>query len=276
MNFPEPISDQQIERSLWFINNKPLLKKIAVIILLLTIFILYGFSLFKFISIQTQESFQLDSDPTSIDFQSWNANNQVQTPTVIKKNIISLGDDKYDIVLEVKNPNETIALTQVEYKFTYNNQESAKMTTFFLPGETKKLIDFGAESDIIIRTADIEIVDIKFNRLRKTELDQINTDIFTISDEEMHFNTQDDNVRNWVEFKATNHSPYNWKEAKFIVSLTLGSKLVAINEIKTEQFYSNKEKILKTSWFQKIPSYATLEIESEINILDSENYIDPI
>jgi uncharacterized membrane protein (Fun14 family) len=273
MNFKEEISDKQIERSLWFIKNQALIKKIVILILLITIFILYGFSLLKFINIKIQETKQENLEPTMINFQSWYEKNKPRELTIINKSIIPLTNNRYDIVVEMKNPNEKIAITELKYKFVYDNQNSDEKSTFFLPGETKKLVDFGVESNKIIRTFEIEIIETKFNRLKTSEIEQYNKNIFVISNEITHFNNREANARNWIEFTVINESPYNWAETKFLVSLNLGSKLIAINEIKTEKFYAQEEKILKASWFQKIPSYVTLKIEPETNILDPKNYI---
>jgi hypothetical protein len=273
MNFQEEISDKQIERSLWFIGKRALIKKIAIIALLVTIFILYGFSLLKFINIKIQETKQENSEPTVINFQSWYERNKPQELIIINKSVIPLTKNKYDIVIEMDNPNEKIAIKELKYKFIYNDQSSDEKSTFFLPGETKKLVDFGVESNKIIRTFDIEIIEINFDRLNISEIEQYNKNVFIISNEITHFNNREASARNWIEFTATNESPYNWAETKFLVSLNLGSKLIAINEIKTEKFYAQEEKILKTSWFQKIPSYVTLKIEPQINLLDPENYI---
>lgn len=273
MNFQEEISDKQIERSLWFIKNQALIKKIIIIFLLIIIFILYGFSLLKFINIKIQEVRQENTDLAIINFQSWHERNKAQELIIVNKSIIPLTNNRYDIVVEIKNPNEKIAITELKYKFVYENESSDERNAFLLPGETKKLIDFGVKSNKIIRTFEIEIIKTIFNRLEASEIEELNKNIFTINNEITHFNNLEANARNWIEFTAINESPYNWAETKFLVSLSLGSKLIAINEIKTENFYAQEKKILKASWFQKIPSYVTLKIEPETNVLDPKNYI---
>jgi hypothetical protein len=273
MNFQEEISDKEIERSLWYIKNQALIRKVIIIALLITIFILYGFSLLKFINIKIQEAKQQNSKPIVINFQSWYERNEPQELIIVSKSVIPLTNNKYDIVVEINNPNEKIAITELKYKFVYDDQSSDEKNIFFLPEETKKLVDFGVESNKIIRTFEIEIIETSFNRLETSEIEQFNKNIFTISNKITHFNNREANARNWIEFTAINESPYNWEETKFLVSLSLGSKLIAINEIKTEKFYSQEEKVLKASWFQKIPSYVTLKIEPETNVLNPENYI---
>lgn len=275
MNFQEQISEQQIERSLWLIQNKPLIKKIIIIFLFLIILGLYGFSLLTFINIKISDSKNESFvNGLEIDFTNWKIRNKIEDLKIINKNIISLGDNKYDIVIEIRNPNQKNALTQLKYKFIYDNQESEEKTTFLLPQQNKKLIDFNVESNKIIRDVDIEIIDTNWQRLSFTEIQKLPSEIFKISNQEMHFNNEN-NARNWIEFKATNNSPYNWKETQFYVSLYLGSKMVAINQVKTDNFYSLESKNLKASWFQKIPAYVTFEIEGETNLLNPENYINP-
>lgn len=275
MNFQEKISDKQIERSLWFIENKALIKKIIVIILLITIFILYGFSLLKFINIKMEDTNEINSNLMMIDFQTWQEKLKPQKLIIVNKNIIPLTNNRYDVVIEMKNPNKKIAATEFKYQFKYGDQISEEQTTFFLPDETKKLIDFNVKSNKIIRSVDIEMINTQWQRLKSSEIEQFNKNIFTINNSQMHFNNQNTNARNWIEFDVLNESPYNWLNAKFYVSLYLGSKLVAVNEIKTDKFYSQEEKNLKASWFQKIPSYVTLRIDPEVNLLNPETYIDP-
>ena len=275
MNFEEQISDKQIERSLWFIQHKALINKIIISLLIITILGLYGFSLFKFINIKIGDSQNnLETSQLKINLSGWKERNQIKELIIVNKDIISLGRNKFDVVVEIKNPNERVALSELKYKFIYGQQESEEKNTFLLSGESKKLIDFNVESNKIIRDFEIEIINTNWERLSPTEAEKLKNNIFAISDEKIHLNPQD-NARNWIEFKVINDSPYNWQQSKFYVSLYLGTKLIAINEIKTEKFYSSEQKNLKTSWFQKIPSYITVNIIGETNLLDPENYIDP-
>lgn len=275
MNFEKQISDQEIERSLWLIKNKALIKKIITTILLIIILGLFSFSIIKFINIKIQDGKETGINPTTINFAAIRARNKAQELVIVNQHIVPLTNNQYDLILEINNPNQRIAVSELKYRFKYNNQVGAEKTTFLLPLETKKLIDFNIESKQIIREIDIEIINIHWQRLKSTEIEQFNQPVFTISDQEMHFNHPNDQARNWVEFQAINNSPYNYLNTKFYVSLYLGSKLIAVNEIITDQFYSQEKKNLQVSWFQKIPSYVTLKIEPEINFLDPENYIDP-
>lgn len=270
----QKISDKQIEGNLWYIKNKALIKKTIIIILSLIILFLYGFSLFKFIIIQIQyTNSRKNYNPITIDFQSWHERNRPKDLIIINRNIIKLGNNNYDIVFDIQNPNKKMAIKELTYKFVYDNEKSSEeKNIFFLPEETKKLVDFNVQSDKIIRTVDFEIINISWDRLKASEIDNLSKAIFLIKDEELHLDNNS-NIRNWIEFKVINQSPYNWLVTKFYVSLYLGSKLVAINQITTNEFYSQEEKHLKTSWFYKMPSYVTLKIEPEVNVLNKENYI---
>ena len=92
MNFQEQVSDQEIERSLWFIKNRALLKKIIIIILLIIILSLFGFSLIKFISIKIQDNKTTDFNLIDIDFAAWHERNKLQDLIIIGNNIIPLGN----------------------------------------------------------------------------------------------------------------------------------------------------------------------------------------
>ena len=272
MNLQESMSDKQIERNLWYIKNKILIKKIIIIILIIIIAVIYSIAIFKFIFIKIQDSKEKDWRAIEIDFKSWQEKNKPKSLITTDKNIIKLENNKYDLVIEIENPNERIIARELTYKFVYNNEYTKEKTTFILPDYQKKLIEFNIQSNKSIKKIDIEIIDVKWDRVNYTELQNLPKNIFTIEDEKINI---DNNVkaRNWIEFTATNISPYNWVEAEFNIFLYLGSKLVAVNQIKTNEFFSNEKKGIETSWFYRIPTYVNLKIEPEVNVLDKDNYI---
>jgi len=273
MNFSEPLNEKQIERHLWYIKNKALFKKIIIILLCIVILFFYSFSILKFLTIKIQDNYEKNNyQETFINFQEWQEKNKPENLLIVEKNIISLKNNKYDIVIAVKNPNEKIAISKLRYQFVYNNkQESEEKETFILPQDTKKLINLNVESNQRIRSVELKIIDIAWQRLKSSEIENLPSSIFLIKDKIINVNNKD--TRNWIKFTAINQTPYSWLESEFYISLRLGTKVVAINKVTIDEFYSLEEKSVETSWFYQIPSYVSLEIDADGNFLDPENYI---
>jgi len=273
MNFSEPLDEKQIERHLWYIKNKTLFKKIIIILLFIIILFFYSFAVLKFITIKIQDNYEQNNyQEVFINFQAWQEKTKPENLLIMEENIITLKNNKYDIVIGVKNPNERIAVSKLKYKFIYNNeQESETKETFILPKDTKKLIDFNVVSNQKIRSLELKIIDITWQRLKASEIENIPSNIFLIQNKEINVNNK--NTRNWIGFTVINQTPYSWLESEFYISLRLGTKMIAINKVTIDEFYSLAEKKVETSWFYQIPSYVTLEIDADVNILDPKNYI---
>ncbi len=264
------ISDKDIERSLWYIRNKKRIKKIIIIILLITIAILYSFSIFKLIKILTQKE---DLNFTSIDLTNYRLQNTPKDLTIENKEIIDRGDGKYDIVITISNPNQNIGAIDLKYKISLNDTKTEiEGQSFIMPNRATRIVELGVESKTQIRKIDISLEEIKWQKIKQNDLDNFTKNIFETKDAKANINPDDQTLRNWAEFTVKNTSPYNLKKSKFYALLYLGSKIVAINEIEQNYFKSGEERKLQSSWYYQIPSYATLEIEYATNLLDKNNY----
>ncbi len=265
----EQISDKDIERSLWLINNKKKIIKIIIIILIISCITIYTFSIFGFIKFFTEKDVSLDS------FASINFSQNKATPKNLiigDKQIVDRGNGKYDIVMTIQNPNEYFGAQEISYELIIDNSSQKEETTFIMPNETKKIIKLAINSDTRIENVDILFKDIKWKKIKQKEIQDFTKKIFEIKDSVLNINPEDQSIRSWIEFKVRNTSPYNLKKSKFYVFLYVGSQIVATGEIEQNYFKSEEERKIQTSWYYILPSYATAEIQYETNLLDEDNY----
>lgn len=270
MILKNPISDQDIERSLWFIRNKNKIKKIFVVTLLILNVSMYSFFIFKLINILTQKQ---DLEFASIDFTNYRIQNTPKPLIIEDKNIVNRGDGKYDFIFTISNPNEKIGVVDLKYKILVNDGVlEGDRHSFIMPQETTKIIELGIESKTSIKKIDILLEETKWKRIKQDDLNIFQKDTFQIIDPKIHTSAEDNSTRNWVEFTAKNISAFNFRKNKFYAFIYLGSKIIAVNEIDVDYFKSEEEKKLQSSWYYQIPSYATLTIETKTNLLDQDNY----
>lgn len=264
------LTDKDIERGLWYFKNKKKFEKILKIFLIILIFVLYGFSLFKFINIKIQDSKNKNQTFAAVNFDL--NRNKALDLVVLSKAFVANENDSYDVVVTVKNPNLNYVAYNVSYKINYSDKKSDEKQTFILPDETKRLVYSGLKSDSAISDVNLEIIDIAWKKLKSSEMD-FPKDVFTIENQQAHFSENEQSSRDWAEFDVTNNSPYNFKNTYFYVLAYVGDDLQAVKQIDINNFYSGDKKHKEVSWFYKIPSYANLIIESDTNVFDKDNYI---
>lgn len=273
MNTINPISDKDIETSLWYIRNKGKIKKIIIFTLIFIIAALFIFSIFSFVKILVNDSNDKNQTFASIDWISIREGNKAIDLEFVSKDYISLGANKYDFVATVYNPNKEHVVYDITYKFIYNGISSRELHAFIKPEETKVLMDFNIAISENIDSYDFEIVKVSYKKIKSVDMKNLSFDNFVIENQVNNLLNSENTNRNWIEFDVKNISPYNFKNVAFNVILYLGDKIVAVNRLEEKNFYSNDSRHLESSWFYKIPSYASVVIVPETNIFDKTNYI---
>ena len=262
------ISDKEIERNLLFINNLKKIKKAIILILIISCLIIYAFAIFGFIKFFTEKDVELDNF-ASVKFEN---KTRPQNLVVQDQQIINRGDGKYDVVITIQNPNEKFFAKEVKYKIVISGIQTQEKTTFIMPGETKKIVELSIPSANLIDDVDISFIEIAWYRIKQKDVEKLKEQVFEIKEQSININPEDRSIRNWIEFKVKNISPYNLKQSKFYVFLYVGSQIVATNQIEQTYFKSNEERNMQSSWYYVLPSYATLEVQYETNLLDKNNY----
>lgn len=273
MNTIDPVSDKDIETSLWYIRNKSKIKRIIIFVLIFAIAALFIFSIFSFVKILVNDSNDKNKEFATINWDLIRENNKAVDLEFVSKDYISLGANKYDFVATVYNPNKEHVVYDITYKFTYNGISGKELHAFIRPEETKVLMDFNVGVSENIDLYDFQIVSISYKKTKQIDMKNLSYDNFSIENQVNNLINSENTNRNWVEFDAKNISPYNFKKVAFNVILYLGEKIIAIDRIEEKNFYSNESRHIEASWFYKIPSYVSVVIVPEINIFDKTNYI---
>ena len=230
--------------------------------------IIYAFAIFGFIKFFTEKDVELDNF-ASVKFEN---KTRPQNLVVQDQQIINRGDGKYDVVITIQNPNEKFFAKEVKYKIVISGIQTQEKATFIMPGEKKKIVELSIPSANLIDDVDISFIEIAWYRIKQKDVEKRKEQVFEIKEQSININPEDRSIRNWIEFKVKNISPYNLKQSKFYVFLYVGSQIVATNQIEQTYFKSNEERNMQSSWYYVLPSYATLEVQYETNLLDKNNY----
>ena len=144
--------DQKIlERGYWIATHRLSIKKwtmIGLYIVIVFVYLLFftQFGVYMFRYSDWQELIGTSVRP----LYSWQQISTDTAPLEIEVGppaLFSMGDNRYDIVAEVYNPNTQWALESINYSVMAGEREIAEGVTFILPGERKFLTVLGYTSE---------------------------------------------------------------------------------------------------------------------------------
>jgi len=240
-------SSKQLRWSIWYVRNRLLLHRLAMGTLVGVSIILWLFSIYKW------AMFVLDLKADQIAFQSLSASINytgihphfaAQPVQVISVGMYAGGQDKYDAIAEVFNPNDRF-LAKFDYYFVINGEKTPSRSTFLLPGENRPLAELGltANGSAAIAFENISWQRISMHKIKNTKDYQSYRLDFAVSDFVFMKNlAQEGRNTDAVQFKYTNNSPFSYKDANFYVVLGQNGGMVGILPLKLDMFRSLETK----------------------------------
>jgi len=274
---PEP---WQLRWGLWWIENRALLKRIFLVVLIIVstlswAYVIYGFGYYAYKGIEEDEAIGrglIEMPKISSSFTKSKAAQELSLGSI---NILSSIKNTYDLAVEIQNSNKDW-YADFDYFFTINNNNTEVQHEFILPGEKKYLVNFlydGARPT----NAVINITNLKWHRINPLNIegrveDYLNSHSnISISDIEL-VPGDVGGSSNMMIFKAKNNTPYNFWSVDFYFVLQSGSKLLGINKYRIEKLFSGEEREVGFSWLGSLGGLKVQVIPS-VNIFDADNYM---
>ncbi|MEN8252326.1 MAG: hypothetical protein ABFQ53_01995 [Patescibacteria group bacterium] len=184
------------------------------------------------------------------------------------------GENKYDIVSSVNNPNALYGGEVVEYSVALLDSkgdvlQKRKGETFILPNETKYIIEVGLESEEKPSSAKVMINDVEWVKFTEFDSPQIlvRNQRAGLSD------------RTGVFAEAfglvSNESPFDFHNIVIhVVLLDSQGKPIAVNKTTKETFNSGAKEDFTLIWPHKFPGeIKSAQMQVETNIFDSLNFM---
>lgn len=263
------LTDKQLKFSYWYVTNKLLLRKVAIICLIVAsiIFWLYVFVgllifLLDFERIDNQAKQSLFSPADT----SWSAESATPNSIDLSGNLSFPGvDGTFDLAAEIKNPNPGW-LVEFDYNFRSISTSSITQKGFVLPGEAKYLMDLSGSSP----EASLEISNIKWRRIFQYEEFKEAHYRFVIENQEF-FPSAKVGDPSRVRFEVINDSPYGYWDAWVIVGLYSGGNLISINRAPLSAIKAGERRVVEINWLQELPGIDGTTIDVDVNFLDGSN-----
>lgn len=200
---------------------------------------------------------------------------QISEPLILK------ADSKTDLAVKIINPNLGHRV-DFDYYFLINNGETAHKTGFIFPSETKYFVSLGQEG--VDKNAQFILVNLRWQRINKHLIsdfssfknDRLNMIISDIEFIPANNSGLSEKINlNRFKFNAVNNSAYNYWQAKFIIVLQGAYGPIGFNEYSFAEFMSGQKRKAEISWPGSLPAVNDIEIISDIDFMDENNYLLP-
>lgn len=270
------ISERELKFGYWWLTHQEIFKKfikiavgaIAGIFWLITF---YQLAIY-IIGLPQDRELPLSIVNTNIDFASFFAKHKLEPLIFSEPQVIYSGNNLYDIVASVSNPNLDRGVKNFEYRFISGDFISATQTAVILPGQKIYLLVLANQSNIRLNNASLEIIKTVWQGL--TERRNLSQSLVGTSDIET--DRQSESGRYSITFTATNNSTCNFWQADFEVILWNQQKIVGINKTSIESFISGEQREITISWFEPLPRVDRVEIVPIIDVYHADNeYVIP-
>ncbi len=257
-------------------------KRLVIIFVYLVIFSLIGtgfYYIFRITptcadKIQNQKETGIDcGGPCAVCEEMPNAENL----KVVEKEIVPGEAGKYDALAQITNPNSQLGAARFDYSFNFldgSGKIVAKSagSNFILPGQTKYVLAFNLSPEAIPKSLDFEISSFEWSKFSEYQ----EPDIAIYS---RKFNLAGGGETGFAKLQAKmrNQSGYDFRQItdKAVIRNGNGDP-VAINQTGFNDVRMNEEREINFSWnstFQIDPVSARIEIEPEVNVFESDNYM---
>jgi len=271
------LNDFYLKVSYWFVNHKTFLKKWWVILLLSVNLLMIIYILLNgvILAIRAPRYDQMVGKMTS-NFISDEYRNQAKPRDlkVLQVRAISRGNDHYDFLAEIDNPNNDWGAVSFNYIFSLNGKELGGGTANINPGESKYI----ASQNISytggnFKNLSLEIKYIDWQRLVNKEI--LNEISFLVSDKKITSSSTDAGAASIVTATIMNQSLHGfWKVEVPVVILSAGIP-IAYDTYTLRDFPSFSSKKISISWLKKLPLSAEIIISPSVNVFDESNFISP-
>ncbi len=264
----KPLKEKDLDKALFFLKYKTLFKKILFSLAIFIIVLIYFKLLLSFIQYFRSANYYLLAQEIdySLDWQTHHQARAPQEPEISEAQYLAIGNQKYNLVAFITNPNEDWAVVEFEYRFLVNDQPLKTEKAFLNPGEGRFLITLAYESKEAIKKIEIETANWYWRRYNN------DTKVVNWSLTDIKFNPLSSDLPAQAFWTAQNMSLFDLRKVIFQIVLFNGQKLIAVNEIQASDFMSLDKKEIDSIFWYSLPRVTETQVLTLFNWLDNSNY----
>lgn len=260
------VTEKQIKWSYWWLNNidKFKLFGLTVVATLIAALWLYVFYSLVMTAIDWQNEL---SYKNILDRQTKYRITDVTAPQPLvfgQISILNAGQQKYDIVVPVKNDNQDWMIASLKYFISYNDGATTTLKEINIePAKHSYLTEFSIISEQKPYNVNLEIVNQKWRRVSAVKTVPNDFLLETVS-----IGVDGNGIGQRAEVDVTNNSLVNYWELKWLAVAYSGYQPVAAQEVTTEEFLALAKRRIYFNWSNRLPKIERVEVVPQFNIFD--------
>ncbi len=265
----KPITEKDLEKGLFFLKHKLLLKRILLSLAFLILALIYLKFFFSLILYFRNTSFYSLAKIIDTNY-NYAAEHQKRAPSeldISDAQYLSIGNKKYNLVAYIENPNEDWAVAEFEYRFIINNKPLNTQKAFLNPGQSRFLITLAYEAQKPIKKIEVEIGNYYWRRYNN------DTKVVDWSLTDISFNPLSTDLPAQAFWTAQNMSLFDLRKVIFQIALFNGQRLIAINEIQASDYLSLDKKELDSIFWYSLPRVTETQVLPLFNWLNNSDYM---
>ncbi len=275
----QEFTSKELKWSFWYVRNKALLYRLTLILLVVINFGFLAFGGWKWgVYLWGIEDYRrLERNLTaSINYTGIHPHFGAQAVQVLNTQVFSSGENKFNVVAEMVNPNKQF-LVKFNYYFVVNDKKTSAQAGFLLPGETRPVAELGL-TDGLGATPSIVLENIKYERINnRLTPDPLSWQAYRLNFQVSDFVflkslAQEGNNADAIQFKLTNGSPYSYVVPDFYVALLQNDQMVGILPLHLDSINSLETKSIDLRSLLPGLSVSAISVYPLINVYDQGVY----
>lgn len=275
----QEFTSKELKWSFWYVRNKALLYRLSLILLIVINFGFLAFGGWKWgvYLWGIQDNRNLERNLTaSINYVGIHSHFGAQAVQVLNTQVFSGGENKFNVVSELVNPNKQF-LVKFNYYFVFNDKKTSMQAGFLLPGETRPVAELGL-TDGVGATPTIVLENIKYQRINnRLTPDPMGWQSYRLNFQVSDFVflkslAQEGNNVDAIQFKLTNGSPYSYVASDFYVALLQNDQMVGILPLHLDSINSLETKNIDLRSLLPGLNVSAISVYPLINVYDQSVY----
>lgn len=274
------LSNKGLQRGIWFVKHKLLLRRILIITLSAWAFVSVSLGLViwtKYAAYDFWKDRDLYRSQIS-QFPNYDIKRdlyQAIPPTFGQPEVFRGAENTYDLITPVKNSNPSI-IAHIQYHYQFTGGKTSVLTTSLLPGSDTFVSFLGFEHDTFPARAQLVVDDISWERIDTHFIPDPASFIearLVFEAENLAFIAEEDGRGSTLSFDLINRSVYSYWQADFLVRMFRGNEPVGVVFVSEPQFLGNETRAIEYRLFQDIAGVSRIELTPFINVFDHTNYM---
>ncbi len=193
---------------------------------------------------------------------------------VSEKTFVPGGNNTYDALIKISNPNDSIGAASFHYTITLKDNTGIVLSTkegddYILPADSKYIAQLGLNiaNNFLPTQIDFAISEIKWSQIANIEKPQLNV-------YNKKFGPDIDGIGNRAEGLVRNESASDFKKISVVVVLRdERGNVLGVNTTQKDNLRAKQESDFVLTWPYNFPAPVTsMEVDTQANIFDSQNF----